>query len=71
MSDYGLIINGEKIVTESTFAVKNPANEKVVADCPIATKDHLNSAVKAAADAFKTWSKVPDEERAAVCGKIA
>ena len=67
MSDYGLIINGDKIVTEKTFAVKNPANEEVVANCPIATKDHLNSAVKAASDAFKTWSKVSDDDRAAVC----
>ena len=71
MSDYGLIINGDKIVTEKTFAVKNPANEEVVANCPIATKDHLNSAVKAASEAFITWSKVSDDDRAAVCGKIS
>ena len=71
MSDYGLIINGNKVATEDSFPVLNPANEETVARCPIATRDQLDDAVKAAADAFQSWSKVPDEERAAVCGKIA
>ena len=69
MSDYGLIINGNKVATEDSFPVLNPANEETVAHCPIATRDQLDDAVKAAADAFQSWSKVPDEERAAACGK--
>jgi acyl-CoA reductase-like NAD-dependent aldehyde dehydrogenase len=71
MSDYGLIINGDKIACEDAFPVINPANEEVVAECPIATEEQLNDAVKAAANAFASWSRVPDEERAAACGKIA
>jgi len=71
MSDYGLIINGNKIACDNSFPVINPANEEVLAQCPLATKEQLNDAVKAAADAFESWSKVPDEVRAAACGKIA
>jgi len=71
MSDYGLIINGEKVATEETFPVTNPATEDVVAQCPFATRDQLDAAVKAAADAFKSWSTVSDDERAAVCGKMS
>ncbi len=71
MADYGLIINGEKIATSEYFGVINPATEEIVGQCPIASKDQLDDAVNAAAEAFKTWSKVSDEERAAVCGKIA
>ena len=42
MSDYGMIINGQKIHTENTFSVLNPANEEVLAECPIATREHLD-----------------------------
>ena len=71
MSDYGMIINGQKIHTENTFSVLNPANEEVLAECPIATREHLDQAVEAASRAFESWSKVSDKERAAVCGKIS
>ena len=71
MSDFGLIINGEKIATAKSFGVINPATEEIVAQCPIASKEQLDAAVSAAAKAYKTWSQVSDEERAAACGKIA
>jgi acyl-CoA reductase-like NAD-dependent aldehyde dehydrogenase len=71
MSDFGLIINGEKVATAETFGVINPATEETVDQCPIATKEQLDAAVDAAAEAFKTWSQVSDEERSAACGKIA
>lgn len=71
MSDYGLIINGEKVSTANTFSVINPATEEVLAKCPAASKEQLDQAVAAARRAFKTWSQAPDEERAAACGKIA
>lgn len=71
MSAYGLIINGNKVATEDSFPVINPATEEIVARCPFATRDQLNDAVKAAAEAFTSWSRVPDEERAAACGKMS
>ncbi len=71
MSDYGLIIDGKRVATKDTFAVINPATEKLLAQCPRATREQLDLAVKAAARAFQSWSRVPDAERAAACGRIA
>ena len=71
MSDYGLIIDGKTVATEKSFPVINPANEEIVAQCPAATQDQLNDAVRAASRAFESWSKVSDEESAAVCGKMS
>jgi acyl-CoA reductase-like NAD-dependent aldehyde dehydrogenase len=71
MSDFGLIINGEKLATAESYGVINPATEEIVAQCPVATKKQLDAAVDAAANAYKTWSRTSDEERAAACGKIA
>ncbi|MDA0681098.1 MAG: aldehyde dehydrogenase family protein [Proteobacteria bacterium] len=71
MSEYGLIINGKKVATTESFGVINPATEEIVGQCPIASRGQLDTAVDAAAQAFKTWSKVSDAERAAACGKIA
>ena len=71
MSDYGLIINGKKVFSNNTFSVLNPANEEVVAECPIASKEQLNEAVSAAAIAFKTWSVESDNIKAEACGNIS
>lgn len=71
MSDYGLIINGKKVFSNNTFSVLNPANEEVVADCPIASKEQLDEAVSAAAIAFKSWSAEPDNVKAEACGNIS
>lgn len=71
MSEYGLIINGERVATDETFPVVNPATEAVVAQCPFATREQLNDAVRAANKAFAGWSRVADDERAAICGRIA
>lgn len=71
MSDYGLIVNGFKVATEDSFPVLNPATEEVLAQCPFATRDQLDDAIKAATNAFGSWSKVSDQERAAVCAKMS
>ena len=71
MSDYGLIINGKKVFSSNTFSVLNPANEEVIAECPIASKDQLDEAVSAASVAFKTWSAEPDNIKSEACGNIS
>ena len=71
MSTYGLIINGHKVATADSFPVLNPATEDAVAQCPFATRAHLDDAVAAATKAFAGWSAVSDKERAAACGAIA
>jgi len=38
MNQYGLIIDGKKIVTDETFGVRNPATGEVFARCSVATQ---------------------------------
>ncbi len=56
MSEYSLIIDGEKVATETSFGVINPATEEVFAQCPSAGPEHLEQAVAAARQAFTSWS---------------
>jgi len=71
MSEYGLIIDGKKVPTEKWREVKNPATGEVVGECPVATKTQLDEAVTSAARAFRSWSRVPDEERVQAVQRIA
>jgi acyl-CoA reductase-like NAD-dependent aldehyde dehydrogenase len=41
----------------------NPATKKPNPEIPVATKEDLDAAVAAAATAFKSWSRTPQEER--------
>lgn len=63
MELYGLIIDGQKIITEQSFGVRNPATGEVFARCPVADLSHLDQAVAAAQKAFFNWSQVADAER--------
>lgn len=71
MENYGLIIDGKKIVTDKTFGVRNPATGEVFAQCPVADLAHLDQAVAAAQRAFVSWSQVPDAERKAKVHALA
>ncbi|MBN7797345.1 aldehyde dehydrogenase family protein [Parahaliea mediterranea] len=64
MSEYQMIIDGQKVDTDAHFPVLNPATEEVIAQCPRATEQDLNRAVDAARAAFPAWSARPDAERA-------
>ncbi len=70
--EYNLIINGEKVAGgRGTFDVINPATEEVVAACPYASVDQLNSAIDAAEEAFKSWQHTSDDELKATLHRIA
>jgi len=61
---YPLVIGGKKIMNEATFASVNPSNpEQVIGHFSSATVQQANEAVRAAAEAFETWKRVPAEER--------
>ncbi len=61
---YPLIIGGKKIASEATFASLNPSQpEQVIGHFASATIEQANEAVKAAEEAFKSWKRVPVEER--------
>ncbi len=71
MSEYKLLIGGKLVAGDSTMDVINPATEEVLAVCPRGSEAQMNEAVAAAKAAFKTWRKVPMEERRALVMKLA
>ena len=68
---YSMLINGEKVTTEQQLHVINPATEEVFAYVPVATKEHLNSAVDAARNALPSWSAKSLEERGKLISNFA
>jgi acyl-CoA reductase-like NAD-dependent aldehyde dehydrogenase len=66
-----MIIDGEKVSSDKSFDVINPATEEVLASCPAADADQLNAAVAAASRAFESWSKQDDAVHAQALRDIA
>ncbi|QGQ98211.1 CoA-acylating methylmalonate-semialdehyde dehydrogenase [Paenibacillus psychroresistens] len=64
-------INGVWVESSSskTEPVYNPATEEILAYVPLSSREDLDSAVDAAAEAFKTWSKTPVPRRARILFK--
>ncbi|KAI1872773.1 uncharacterized protein JN550_003647 [Neoarthrinium moseri] len=60
---YVQIIGGKPSPTKEVRHGLNPANLQPKEDVPLATQEDLDRAVTCAKDAFKTWSRVPYEER--------
>jgi len=60
-------INGEWVAgSAGTIDVTNPANGEIVATVANGDASDAARAVEAAADAFKTWSRMPAKQRAAL-----
>src|SRR5579885_3141389 len=60
-----LLIGGQRMNSEETFASVNPANpSEVIGYFASATLEQVNEAVRAAEEAFKSWKRVAGEERA-------
>jgi acyl-CoA reductase-like NAD-dependent aldehyde dehydrogenase len=66
-----LVIDGRRIETVSFDDVRNPANNTIVGQHPLAGSDHIEAAIAAARCAFPAWAGTADSERAAVCRAIA
>jgi 1-pyrroline-5-carboxylate dehydrogenase len=63
--EYPLVINGRKVKSGELLDSVNPANiSEVVGRFYLATREHAEQAVQAAAKAFESWKKVPYTERA-------
>ncbi len=58
-------VNGEWVESKSTQVreVVNPATGEVIAQVPLATRDEVNSCIKAAKDAFWEWRETPPTVR--------
>ncbi len=68
-TDYTMTIGGEAVAGQATIEVVNPATGQAFATAPDCGRDQLDAAVVAARKAFKTWRKVPIEERQALVRK--
>ena len=64
-NDLNFYINGEWIKSDSNdlIDVINPANEEIIGQITAGTKEDIDIAVKAAAEAFKTFSNTTQDER--------
>ena len=51
--------------------VLNPATEEVLTDCPRSSEEQLNEAVRAAKEAFSSWSQTTIKDRKEIVLKIA
>ena len=68
---FAMLINGQPIHTEKTFPVINPETEEVIAEAPEVDAASVELALKAARDAFKTWSRMPLSQRQPIILKYA
>ncbi|MCX8279825.1 aldehyde dehydrogenase family protein [Phyllobacterium sp. 0TCS1.6C] len=70
---FGHFINGRFVSAEGrkTFAVHNPANERLLARVTEGSAEDVDAAVKAARAAFGKWSALPGHERARYLYAIA
>lgn len=60
---FALSIDGQLVNTSETATAINPATEEPICQFPLASRDQLNDAVKAAKQAFPAWSSTPIAER--------
>jgi RHH-type proline utilization regulon transcriptional repressor/proline dehydrogenase/delta 1-pyrroline-5-carboxylate dehydrogenase len=69
---YPIVINGEKIWTDTTIASINPSNpDQVVGHVAEAGIPEADRAVKVARDAFDKWSRTPFETRCRLLERAA
>jgi acyl-CoA reductase-like NAD-dependent aldehyde dehydrogenase len=71
MNDYRLLIGGERISTRERFPVINPSTGETAGLAPAATADHVDRAVAAAREAFKSWRMTSDADRRSACLALA
>lgn len=61
---YKMLIGGERVGSETSLDVINPATGKVLAHVPDCSREQLDQAVRAARQAFPAWKSMPIEQRA-------
>src|SRR3954447_5707465 len=70
--DYDLVIGGKKIKTTGKIKSLNPAHpSEIVGSFSKADETHVEPAMNAAQEAFKTWSRTTLQERAELIFKVA
>ncbi len=70
--EYPLVIGGERVETGNILESLNPSKKtEVVGRFHKATEELARTAVERANETFKTWSRTPPEERAALLFRVA
>jgi acyl-CoA reductase-like NAD-dependent aldehyde dehydrogenase len=60
---YAMSINGQRVFSDEIAQAINPATEQPICNFPMASREHLQSAVAAAKAAFPGWAATPVETR--------
>ncbi|SEQ84198.1 Acyl-CoA reductase [Solimonas aquatica] len=68
---HAMTINGARVFTSNVDLVINPATEKQICAYPLASREQLDDAVRAAQKAFISWRDRPLSERQALVAKLA
>ncbi|MEM8812442.1 MAG: aldehyde dehydrogenase family protein [Pseudomonadota bacterium] len=71
MEPFRLVIDGKKVPAQECFEVLNPATEEVAGLAPLAGKDDLEAAIRAARSAFDLWREETEQKRQTACLGIA
>ena len=71
IKEFSMTINGNSVATKDKLPVINPANEKIIAQVPIASKVDLDNAVEAAKKTFQKWTVLSVDEREAKLAAFA
>lgn len=71
MNKFKMTINGQQNQSEQYFDVINPATGEAFAQCQNGDVETLNRAVKAAHDAFPSWSQTTSDHRKAKMHELA
>ncbi|MEQ8558225.1 MAG: aldehyde dehydrogenase family protein [Henriciella sp.] len=67
--DYAMTIGGERVNSNETINVINPATGEVFAQAPDCSREQLDEAVMAAQKAFTSWRATSIDERATLLSK--
>ena len=70
MTEFQNYINGKWVKGRNTFQTINPATEELVAEIAQAEISHVDAAVNAAKEAFKSWRLVPAPLRGEMLFKV-
>jgi len=71
MAVFPMIINGQRVTTDATVGVIDPATGDPFAEVPVGTPQHVDEAVAAARAAFPAWSALSHADRKAKLLELA
>jgi len=71
MKTYPVYLNGDLTLTESAYAVANPATGEAIAKMSVVSRTHVSKAIHDAQAAFAGWRHLPGKGRGELLRKVA